>query len=306
MRKTYKILLSTLGAVGLCASVSMNATSCSNYTHFNAKVVGHRGCPSNANVFENTIASFETAGQSDYYSAIECDVWPNKTADELYVVHDEFPFYQDNVASVTEVTKEQASNYTLHPSVNYPREAPGLFDHDSATKDYKLPTLEEYLNVCVKYNKTAVIELKDTKKWTSSEAGIWTETAITKLSQTIKKVIKDENYILISFDNELLNHIANTNTFNLPKNKMEQLFDPSLDHKTWGSWKYIADNGWNIDVGDASSESTQDWGINMHKDIVDYFHNKGLEVNVWTINTLDRAKALDAMGVDYITTDYIL
>ncbi|MDE6477269.1 MAG: hypothetical protein K2L48_03705 [Mycoplasmoidaceae bacterium] len=164
MRKTYKILLSTLGAVGLCAYVSMNATSCSSYTNFKAKVVGHRGCPSNANVFENTIGSFEAAGKSNYYSAIECDVWPNATADELYVVHDECPFYQDPLASVTTVTKNIAESYTLHPSANYPRENPGSFNHNSETKNYKLPTLEQYLDVCVKYKKTAVIELKDTIK----------------------------------------------------------------------------------------------------------------------------------------------
>ncbi len=314
MRKNYKILLSTLGAVGLCASISMNATSCSNYTKFNAKVVGHRGCPSNANVFENTIASFEVAGQSDYYSAIECDVWPNATANELYVVHDEYPFYEDPFASVAEVDSDVAESYTLHASANYPRENPGSFDHNSAINKYKLPTLEEYLNVCVKYKKTAVIELKDTVKWAADKNGIWTDDAIQELNKAINKIVKDGNYILISFDNDLLDHIANGSfspSINLPKEKMQQLFDPSLNTDSskgpqWGSWKWVADQGWNIDVGDALSPSTLDWGAYINSDFVEYFHNKNLEVNVWTVNTLDRAKALDVIGVDYITTDWIL
>lgn len=311
MRNTYKILLSTLGISGLSASVLLGATSCSGYTKFNAKVVGHRGCPSNKNVFENTIGSFEAAGQSDYYSAIECDVWPNATADQLYVVHDEYPFYQDPKASVANIEYDLAESYTLHASANYPRENPGSFDHDSATKNYKLPTLEEYLQVCAKYQKTAVIELKDTVKWTSTSSGIWTDEAINQLSEAVNRIITDKNYILISFDNSLLEHIA-TGSFNLPKQKMQQLFDPSLinskseDEKRWGSWEYIADQGWNIDVGDALSPSTLDWGAYINSYFVEYFHNKNLEVNVWTVNTLDRAKALDSLGVDYITTDWIL
>ena len=68
----------------------------------------------------------------------------------------------------------------------------------------------------------------------------------------------------------------------------------------------MADNDWNIDIGDVDSPSTADWGLGITKYMVDYFHEKKLVFNVWTVDTLDRAQALDKLGVDFITTDYIL
>ena len=41
----------------------------------------------------------------------------------------------------------------------------------------------------------------------------------------------------------------------------------------------------------------------LTKEIVDKFHKKGLEVNVWTVDKIEDVRKFEEMGVDYITTN---
>ena len=41
----------------------------------------------------------------------------------------------------------------------------------------------------------------------------------------------------------------------------------------------------------------------LTKEIVDKFHKKGLEVNVWTVDEIEDVRKFEEMGVDYITTN---
>ena len=111
----------------------------------NKKIVAHRGASRLEK--ENTLAAFIAAGNRSYYG-IECDI--HRTADGRYVViHDETT---KRVAGDS-VDVENSSFHLVRSVV--------LDDIDGTKrKDLFPPTLEEYLKLCVKYEKTAVIELK--------------------------------------------------------------------------------------------------------------------------------------------------
>ena len=66
--------------------------------------------------------------------------------------------------------------------------------------------------------------------------------------------------------------------------------------------------------GDLSPKQLQEMGItnidyhwskfDAHPEWVEEAHKLGMTVNVWTVNTPDKAKEMLRLGVDYITTDY--
>lgn len=305
MKKTIlkvSLMASCIGLVS--AGVISTTTSCSSSNN-KALLVGHRGAPTIK--FENTYDSYIEAGKDSNYSAIECDVYPVKDTgiNQFYCVHDNTPFRDsdDKNKTFSEQTSDFIEDHALSLSAGYPRDIePADFAHDYKHTDYHACNFVNYLNVCKRYHKTSVIEIKDSVKWTEQDHGIWTDEALTNMIKFVKDIMGD-NYIFISFDNPLLKYI--NEKFDVSKKNIQQLYDPSLTDE-WKDWKYIADNGWNIDVGDIDSPSTQDWGIKIDKEFVNYFHSRGLKVNVWTVNTLDRADALNKMGVDYLTSDYDL
>ena len=67
---------------------------------------------------------------------------------------------------------------------------------------------------------------------------------------------------------------------------------------------------------DAKWQERFDWScakkldVQIRADLVDAdcirrYHDAGVKVNVWTVNTTDDFKRLKDMGVDYIVTDYL-
>ena len=85
---------------------------------------------------------------------------------------------------------------------------------------------------------------------------------------------KGWDYCFISFDNLLLEYMHNE--FGLDSAKhMQMLFDPNnkQDLKFRNPY-WFANNNYSIDVGDAESESTTDWGIVITQELVEAFHKR--------------------------------
>ena len=111
------------------------------------KMIAHRGVSGLEK--ENTCAAFVAAGVKSYYG-IETDV--HVTADGKY-----FIFHDDtmkNIAGVDiDIEKSNADRL----------EAVRMRDTDGRTlrSDLVIPTLADYISVCRKYDKFAVLELKN-------------------------------------------------------------------------------------------------------------------------------------------------
>ena len=112
----------------------------------NTALIAHRGVSGLER--ENTCAAFVAAGNRSYFG-IETDV--RRTADGHFVLlHDK---KTGRVAredlEVEEVPFSESRKIRL-------------MDHDGEPRgDLCLPELQEYLRICSRYEKTAVLELKD-------------------------------------------------------------------------------------------------------------------------------------------------
>ncbi|MDR2480838.1 MAG: hypothetical protein LBD07_00905 [Spirochaetaceae bacterium] len=246
-------------------------------TYKHGKLIAHRGLA--GNYFENTLESFVAAGERDEFFGIETDVY--WTADNEFVcVHDDAPF-AGSEKPVFEMTFSEARSLILKPSVNYP--------YIHGTKNI-IPSFKEYLEVCKRFKKTAVIELK--------QKG-WTEDRIVHLSGLIKMFDMLDRSIIISFQDDAIEKSRKI----FPKTvDVQQL----IDKESLRTNKEYLDSGYSLDIGDLHSPTSETSGVEIEKELVDYAHKKGLFINVWSVDEEKRAKELDEIGVDYITTNFIL
>ena len=111
------------------------------------KVIAHRGLSGIET--ENTNSAFVAAGNRSYWG-IETDV--HKTTDGVYVV-----FHDDNTGRMTnkdmiveEVTYKELCELTLNDT-----------NGKQGRRDLIIPLLDDYISICKKYNKHAVLELKN-------------------------------------------------------------------------------------------------------------------------------------------------
>ena len=139
------------------------------------------------------------------------------------------------------------------------------------------PSLEDYLKIVHGSGKTPIIEIKPKNP------------SIHHLKQVIKQV---KNYFA-------LNEVVFIAFYPWPlfklkflygkKVRIQQLWEPT--HPFIMKWAYQHRFGLDADMQC------------LTKEIVDKFHAKGLEVNVWTIDDEESLKKFEEMGVDYITTN---
>lgn len=234
--------------------------------HLNAsqvKMVAHRGL--SGLELENTCSAFVAAGNRSYFG-IETDV--HRTADgQFIIIHD------DNTKRVAqdEMIVEKTTFETLR--------ALRLCDKDGkkGRKDLLLPSLREYVQVCKKYGKISVLELKNH----FSPADLDTIIAIIREEGWL------ENTIFISFD--LPNMICIRER--LPQQKAQFLISDYPD--------------WLVDTLKKYSLDLDIYFKALTAERVKELHEAGVEVNVWTVDTLEDAQRMVEYGVDYITSNIV-
>ena len=214
---------------------------------------------------ENTASAFVAAGQRSYYG-IETDV--HRTADgQFIIIHD------DNTKRVAgdEMIVEQTSFRTLRSL--------RLLDTDGqqGRGDLILPSLREYIGICKKYDKAAVLELKNH--------------FIPEDIDKIIDIIRQEDYldqvIFISFD--LPNMICIRER--LPQQQAQFLISSIPD------WLLDTLQKYRLDLDIKHTVLTREY--------VDALHAAGIKVNVWTVNAPEDAQRAMDMGVDFITTNIL-
>ncbi|MBE6730850.1 MAG: hypothetical protein E7564_04070 [Ruminococcaceae bacterium] len=140
----------------------------------NCKLVAHAG---HGLETENTIAGFIAAGNRDYY-AIETDM--HVTKDKKFVI-----LHNDNMLAISGVDKV-VKDSTLEELQAIP-----IYDKYDGTfrSDLRVPEVSEYIKICKKYEKVAVLEIK--AKLTDEDAE--------NLTELFKKYEYLEKAIFISF-----------------------------------------------------------------------------------------------------------
>lgn len=276
LTKKSKILIIVLSIVAflLIATVLGGVIALNQYcktkdytvisTSDNVTLVAHRGMRSVAP--ENTTASFAEAGKHGYWGA-ECDVY--RTKDGVWIIsHDSHTYrMMDKSAFIEKKTYEELMDMNVDNGVNIDK-----------YEDLKICSLEEYLDICKKYNMTPVIELKG-----KNNTEYYSE--IVELANQF-----EVNPVYISF------HIENLQT-------MRRL--------TQCKMYYLVQKISEDDIQDA--KSIENCGIdfngnkdkNFKSDIIKKCQDAGLELGAWTINEEDALQKLEQYGIPLITTDCI-
>jgi len=276
LTKKSKILILVLSIVAflLIATVLGGVIALNQYcktkdytvisTSDNVTLVAHRGMRSVAP--ENTTASFTEAGKHGYWGA-ECDVY--RTKDGVWIIsHDSHTYrMMDKSAFIEKKTYEELMDMNVDNGVNIDK-----------YEDLKICSLEEYLDICKKYNMTPVIELKG-----KNNTEYYSE--IVELANQF-----EVNPVYISF------HIENLQT-------MRRL--------TQCKMYYLVQKISEDDIQDA--KSIENCGIdfngnkdkNFKSDIIKKCQDAGLELGAWTINEEDALQKLEQYGITLITTDCI-
>lgn len=231
----------------------------------NVKMIAHRGLSGLEK--ENTNAAFVAAGNRAKYFGIETDV--HVTADKkIIVIHD------DNTSRVsTDDLNVESSSYETLRKIR-------LLDIDGqrGRSDLLLPSLEEYVGICKKYEKYCILELKNPMA----------PDDVYGIVEAIKAMDYLDHVVFISF--ALSNLVA-------LREKYPQQSAMYLIGKEWKDEVYEDLEKYNLDLDIDHRILTQE--------IVDRVHAMGHTVNVWTVNDEERGLQMVEMGVDYITTNIL-
>lgn len=226
------------------------------------ELIAHRGFSEIEK--ENTMAAFIAAGNRGCFG-IETDV--HKTKDGKFVtIHDgntervsgiDFSIEQNNYEDIFKLC---------------------LLDKDGKPRsDLRVPLLEDYIKICKRYNKVAVIELK----------GQYPKEDIKGIIDIIKSMEYLEKVIFIAFDWDNLVYVRELSP-NQPVQYLSWDYTDELLNK-------LIENQFGIDI-DARK---------VTKEMVDKLHEHGLMVNCWYIDPPEIIEKLIGFGVDYLTVDNV-
>ena len=229
----------------------------------NVKMIAHRGV--SGLELENTCAAFVAAGNRSYFG-IETDV--HVTADGKFII-----IHDSNTQRVaTEAMVAEESTCEALRGIRL-KEADGTL-----RCDLRLPSLEEYLSICKRYEKEAVLELKNPMA-RDAVHGIVAECARVYS-------LKHVTFIAFCFQNLLYVKEA------APEAKAQYLLAEEI---TGDHIRKMAENGIHLDT----------YYLALNKELVDTLHSHGILINCWTVDDPAIAEKLVSWGVDQITSNIL-
>ena len=228
------------------------------------KMVAHRGV--SGLELENTNAAFVVAGNRTYYG-IETDV--HVTKDEQIAV-----FHDDNLKRVAgvDMVVEESTLAELQSIPLFDGKEPGKF-----RTDLRIPILADYIGICKKYDKKAVLELKNQME----------PKHITQIVNIIKEQEYLDGVIFISFSWENCVELRKQ----LPEQKIQFLISTFPDDLI----ERLVNAKLDLDI----------YYKALTAENVKALHEAGIEVNCWTVDQPEDAEKLIAYGVDYITSNIL-
>lgn len=228
------------------------------------QMIAHRGVCGLE--LENTHSAFVAAGNRSYYG-IEADV--HKTADgQFVIIHDgnTLRISGDDI-EVGKATYETLRNLRLKQ-----------MDGKRGRTDLRIPSMEEYLEICKHYGKKAILELKDA----------FTSEDIAEICRIAEGLEYMEQIVFISFklDNLLLLREQ------YPEQAVQYLVDYDIEDTLL---EELADRKMGIDMRDER----------YTEEILKKCQEKGIETNAWTVNDPDMARKLIDWGIDFLTSNIL-
>ena len=227
------------------------------------KMVAHRGL--SGIELENTASAFVAAGNRSYFG-IETDV--HRTSDgQFVVIHDD----TTKRVGLDNLVVEETTSETLR--------ALHLYDKDGqrGRSDLRIPSLQEYTQICKKYGKVSVLELKN--RFTAED--------IAKIVEIIRAEGWLEETIFISFN---LDNLIDLRAM-LPEQPAQFLISKFPD-----------------DLIDTLKKHNLDLDIYykaLTKENAKAAIDAGIHINVWTVDELEDAQRMIDCGVEYITSNII-
>ena len=231
-----------------------------------AKMIAHRGVSGIER--ENTCPAFVAAGNRSYFG-IETDVHVTKDG-KFVIIHDETT---ERISSGEYNINVEEMDYSQVEKIVLPD-----LDGTTVRKDIRIPLLSEYINICKKYEKTCVLEIKNH----------FEEHYIDKLIDEIKELEYLDKIIFISFDFENCVNVRKR----LAENDVQFLYSEEITDELI---ERISQYNLNLDI----------YYKQLTAENIGYLHSKGIKVNCWTCDDKEAAEKLVSCGVDYITSNIL-
>ena len=227
-----------------------------------ALMVAHRGVSSLER--ENSCAAFIAAGNRSYFG-IETDV--HRTSNGSFVIiHDKTSGrVSPTDVDVEECTPEELASVRLYG-----------YDGQSPRADLSLPSLSDYISICRRYDKTAILELKSD----------FTVEELQHMCEEIKSHEYLDRVVFISFIFDNLRRLR------------ELLPDQPL--------QYLRGDADPKELIELVKKHHMDLDVHFNmitKEFVDACHKAGIKVNVWTVDDPEIAARVIDAGVDYLTSN---
>lgn len=239
------------------------------------KMVAHRGLSSEAP--GNTVKSFELAGQNGFWGC-ETDIYLTKDNEFIICHDDDFKETCGVKKKPSEMTLSEIKQLKIKKGCNYE----WYRNDDTATK---IPTLEEYLNVCKQYNMTPFIELKE-HAYSDTEAN---KQVTELLYKKVKDIMENRQVVFISMDFYKIQQMREV---------LDEKNDQNMDvqHVVYTAYTNMIDTYKRLKMNLDSSFT----GVSLED--IQNFRSNGITVGLWIVD--DRQKVMDfaKAGVDYITT----
>lgn len=229
----------------------------------NTLMIAHRGVSKLER--ENTCAAFVAAGNRSYFG-IETDI--HVTADGQFVV-----FHDDSTQRLTE------TNWIVEEKTLSELRSLRMKDMDGNIRgDLVMPTLQEYIRICKKYEKAAVLEIKNLFR----PEDIRSVVAIIREDEWLEQTI----FISFALDNLICLRQL------LPKQPLQYLVKTLTNETLDVLARYRLD----LDIKYTGLTEAEQ---------VAKVHALSRKVNVWTVDEAQAADHLIKMGVDYITSNIL-
>lgn len=274
-KKGLKITLITLGIVILLVVGIMvphmfiptipSSISVSQHTENPPKLIAHRGF---SGIYpQNTVPAFEGAAEYGFWGS-ECDIHTTKDGRWVIIHDDEISKLTNGEGFVKDLTFEELQNIQMDTGN-------GIENYGSLP----IPTLEEYLEICLKGNIVPVIEIKDCD---------------TKYLPSLKDIIDEyelsEKAVFISFDAEYLTEYR----------KLDK--DATIlylrNAPTKEDIDFCIENNFGIDFN----------YICLYQcfSAIRYANENNVTIGAWTVDNTVYADVMALMGAEYITTNKLV
>ncbi len=233
------------------------------FEKLNVKITAHRGVSGLET--ENTAASFIAAGQRSYYG-VETDI--HKTKDGHFICcHDSnIERVSGKNAVIEEMTLEEIESVCLFERGT--TEARGYL---------RIPKLADYINICKKYQKHCVAEIK----------GLMAKEDLAVIVGQFEQADMLKNTTFIAFDFDNLVRIREM----YPEQPVQFLTHRTDDEMI----ALLSSHKMDIDVHYKS----------LTKENAEKLHDAGISINCWTVDNKKDAEELAQWGVDHITSNIL-